>query len=86
MADLDEASLDEHGTRGVGRGPLLSRDANLTGPEAADVVDIEAPVADNIAAVAKAKGKFRKGLTKSKDAAAAGMLDFDSPFIYGENS
>src|ERR1700709_1907122 len=31
-------------------------DKLATGPEAADVVDINAPVADNIAAVAKAKG------------------------------
>ncbi len=35
----------------------------VTGPEAADVVDIDAPVADNIAAVAKAKGKRAEDVT-----------------------
>ncbi|HJE60808.1 MAG TPA: class II fructose-bisphosphatase [Nocardiopsis listeri] len=34
-----------------------------TGPEAADVVDIAAPVADNIAAVARAKGKSPQDIT-----------------------
>ena len=34
-----------------------------TGPEAADVVDIDAPVADNIAAVAKAKGMAHEDVT-----------------------
>jgi fructose-1,6-bisphosphatase II len=35
----------------------------VTGPAAADAVDIEAPVADNIAAVAKAKGCARHDVT-----------------------
>jgi fructose-1,6-bisphosphatase II len=35
----------------------------VTGPAAADAVDIEAPVADNIAAVAKAKGCARQDVT-----------------------
>ena len=35
----------------------------VTGPAAADAVDIEAPVADNIAAVAKSKGCARQDVT-----------------------
>lgn len=38
-------------------------DKLVTGPEAADVVDIDAPVADNIAAVAKAKGVAVRDVT-----------------------
>ncbi len=35
----------------------------VTGPEAADLVDITAPVADNIAAVAKSKGRSNEDVT-----------------------
>ena len=35
---------------------VFCTDKLVTGPEAADTVDIRAPVADNVRAVAKAKG------------------------------
>lgn len=37
-------------------GPCFYMDKIATGPEAADVIDLEAPVADNVKKVAKAKG------------------------------
>src|SRR6476469_8168607 len=44
-------------------GPALYMDKIATGPEAADVIDINAPVAENIRQVAKAKGKRPEEVT-----------------------
>jgi fructose-1,6-bisphosphatase II len=44
-------------------GPALYMEKLATGPEAADVIDIEAPVAENIRQVAKAKGKRPEEVT-----------------------
>jgi fructose-1,6-bisphosphatase II len=44
-------------------GPALYMDKVATGPEAADVIDIDAPVAENIRQVAKAKGKRPEEVT-----------------------
>jgi fructose-1,6-bisphosphatase II len=44
-------------------GPSLYMEKIVTGPEAADVVDIEAPVASNLRRVAKAKGRHIEDLT-----------------------
>lgn len=38
-------------------GPIVYMDKLAVGPEAADVIDLDAPVADNLSAIAKAKGK-----------------------------
>ena len=48
-------AVSERGTM-YDPGACVYMDKLVTGPEAADVVDISAPVADNIKAVAKAKG------------------------------
>jgi fructose-1,6-bisphosphatase II len=44
-------------------GPSLYMEKIVTGPEAADVIDIEAPVATNLMRVAKAKGRAVDDLT-----------------------
>jgi fructose-1,6-bisphosphatase II len=44
-------------------GPALYMDKIATGPEAAEVIDINAPVAENIRQVAKAKGKRPEEVT-----------------------
>jgi fructose-1,6-bisphosphatase II len=44
-------------------GPCVYMDKLVVGPEAADVVDLDAPVADNLQAVAKAKGREVRDLT-----------------------
>ena len=44
-------------------GPSLYMEKIVTGPEAADVVDIEAPVATNLRRVARAKGRAIEDLT-----------------------
>jgi fructose-1,6-bisphosphatase II len=44
-------------------GPALYMDKIATGPEAADVIDIDQPVAENIRQVAKAKGKRPEEVT-----------------------
>jgi fructose-1,6-bisphosphatase II len=50
------ALAEGHGTM-YAPGSLVYMDKIAVGPEAADVIDIEAPVADNLAKVAKATGK-----------------------------
>ncbi len=52
---LSVISMAERGTM-FDPGPCVYMEKIATGPEAADVIDIEAPIADNIAKVAKAKG------------------------------
>ncbi|MFN8105036.1 MAG: class II fructose-bisphosphatase [Acidimicrobiia bacterium] len=48
-------ALSERGTM-FNPGPCVYMEKIAVGPEAADVIDIEAPVAENLARVAKAKG------------------------------
>ena len=48
-------SMSERGTM-FDPGPCVYMEKIATGPEAADVIDIEAPIEDNLAKVAKAKG------------------------------
>jgi fructose-1,6-bisphosphatase II len=52
---LSVISMSERGTM-FDPGPLVYMEKIATGPEAADVIDIEAPIGDNIVKVAKAKG------------------------------
>ena len=52
---LSVISMAERGTM-FDPGPCVYMEKIATGPEAAEVIDIEAPIADNIAKVAKAKG------------------------------
>jgi fructose-1,6-bisphosphatase II len=51
---LSVLSMSERGTM-FDPGPCVYMEKIATGPEAADVIDIEAPIEDNIAKVAKAK-------------------------------
>lgn len=44
-------------------GPCVYMDKLAVGPEAANVVDLDAPVADNLAKVAKAKGEHIRDIT-----------------------
>ncbi|MGH2793476.1 MAG: class II fructose-bisphosphatase [Actinomycetota bacterium] len=52
---LSVISMAERGTM-FDPGPCVYMSKIATGPEAADVIDIEAPIAENISRVAKAKG------------------------------
>ncbi len=52
---LSVLSMSEKGSM-FDPGPCVYMEKIATGPEAADVIDIEAPIEDNIARVAKAKG------------------------------
>jgi fructose-1,6-bisphosphatase II len=52
---LSVVSMAERGTM-FDPGPCVYMEKIVTGPEAADVIDIEAPIEDNLAKVAKAKG------------------------------
>ncbi|HJR18768.1 MAG TPA: class II fructose-bisphosphatase [Actinomycetota bacterium] len=52
---LSVISMAERGTM-FDPGPCVYMSKIATGPEAADVIDIDAPIADNITRVAKAKG------------------------------